>query len=63
MPKFRACKQCKALTEGDKCPICGSKDLTIHWEGIVVIIDPIRSQVAKYLGIKRTGMYALRVLE
>lgn len=62
MPKLKACRSCKALTENDECPLCGSKDLTVNWEGVVVIIDPTRSALAKKLGITRSGIYALRVL-
>lgn len=61
--KYRACRKCKILTEEDKCPICGSTDLTVHWEGIVAIMDPMTSDVARALGITRPGIYCLRVLE
>ena len=62
MPRLKACRRCKALTEGSSCPICGSKDLTESWEGVIVIIDPSRSSLAKRLGIERSGMYAFRVM-
>ena len=63
MPRLKACKRCKALTSGDTCPACGSRDLTVNWEGIVAIVDPVRSELAKRLGIERSGLYALRVME
>ncbi len=61
MPKWRACRNCKALTTENKCPICSSEDLTYNWEGIVAIIDPLRSQLAKILEHDKVGIYALRV--
>ncbi len=61
MAKWKACRSCKALTTENKCPICGSDDLTYNWEGIVAITDPLRSQLAKMLGHEKVGMYALRV--
>ena len=61
--RLKACRRDKALTDGDTCPICGSTDLTPSWEGVVAIVDPVRSSLAKRLGITRSGLYALRVLE
>lgn len=61
MAKWRACRNCKALTTENKCPICGSDDLTYNWEGIVAITDPLHSQVANMLGYKKVGIYALRI--
>jgi len=61
--RLRACRRDKALTDGDSCPVCGSTDLTPNWEGVVAVIDPVRSVLAKRLAISRSGMYALRVLE
>ena len=38
----------------------GSKSLT-DWQGLVVIMHPDRSEVAKRLQIARPGSYALKV--
>jgi len=61
LPKYKACRVCKALTTEDRCPICGSTDLTYNWEGIIAVIDPLRSKLAQSLGYKKQGIYALRV--
>ncbi len=60
---FKACRKCKALVEreAESCPICGSRDFSEDWEGVVIIIDPGKSEVAKILGITKPGRYALRV--
>lgn len=60
---FKACIRCKALVkpEEEKCPICGANEFTFEWSGIVVVIDPDKSDVAKLLNIKTPGRYALKV--
>ena len=57
----KACKKCKRITTGKKCPVCGSQELTPHWRGLVIIIDPDKSQIAKELNIEIPGKYALKV--
>ncbi len=60
---FKACLKCKALVkpEEERCPICGSTDFTFEWSGMVIILDPKKSRVAKLLGIEKPGRYALKV--
>ncbi len=60
---FKACIRCKALLSQDtqKCPICGSVEFTNEWSGMVIVVDPEKSDVAKLLGIKTPGRYALKV--
>ncbi|MEM0372050.1 MAG: transcription elongation factor subunit Spt4 [Ignisphaera sp.] len=60
---FKACLRCKALVKPDeeKCPICGSNEFTHEWSGIVIVVDPQKSEVAKILNIKTPGRYALKV--
>jgi DNA-directed RNA polymerase subunit E" len=62
-PPFKACRRCKSLVprEATRCPVCGSTDLTEDWEGVIVVIDPEKSQLAKKLEITRPGRYALKV--
>ena len=57
----KACKKCKRITTTKKCPVCGSQELTPHWRGLVVIIDPDKSDIAKELNIEIPGEYALKV--
>ncbi len=57
------CKECHRLIK-DKdqvCRACNSTSLTSDWSGYVVIIDPMKSQIAKRLGVKLAGAYALKV--
>jgi len=60
---FKACLKCKALVRPDetKCPVCGSTEFTFEWSGMVIVLDPEKSKVAKFLDIKKPGRYALKV--
>lgn len=57
----KACKNCKFISNGPICPNCKSTNLSDDWSGLVVIMDPSASEVAKRMGIKAAGRYALRV--
>ena len=57
----KACKNCRFISNGPVCPNCKSPNLSDDWTGLVVIIDPASSEVAKKMGITAAGRYALRV--
>jgi len=58
---MKACRNCKYIVvSGDTCPVCGSKQLTEKFFGMVYIFDT-ESSLAKVLGITVKGPYALRV--
>lgn len=57
----KACKNCRFVSNGPVCPNCKSNNLSDDWSGLVIIIDPTNSDVAKKMGIKNAGRYALRV--
>ena len=57
----RACRECKMITTRSKCPNCGSDRLSKDFTGIIIILDPEGSQLAKLMGITKPGTYALRV--
>ncbi len=60
----KACKRCRLIiAQGDFCPLCGSTDLTTKWSGYVIILNAEKSEIAKKLGIKVNGTYALNILE
>ena len=59
--KELACRKCRTLTTDKVCPNDGSTELSNEWSGLIIIIDPDRSQVAKTLGIAKPGRYALKV--
>lgn len=57
---MKACTKCKLITHEDKCPICDALTST-NWSGLVIIVDPDKSDIATELGINIPGEYALRV--
>jgi len=67
MPKrklpYKACTKCKMLVDDktEVCPNCGSREFSYEWEGLVIIIEPELSEVARLLEIKKAGLYALKV--
>ncbi len=60
MPEL-VCKECHRLISGQVCEACSSTALTPEWNGYVIIIDPLKSNIAKRLGVKLPGRYALKV--
>jgi DNA-directed RNA polymerase subunit E" len=61
MAKPKACKLCNTIVEmGDKCPSCGSKELTESFKGRAVILNPEKSEVAKKLSLKQGGNFAIK---
>ncbi|HUI86099.1 MAG TPA: transcription elongation factor subunit Spt4 [Nitrososphaerales archaeon] len=56
-----ACRKCKMLTNEKACPNDGSTELSSEWSGLIIIINPAKSQVAKTLAITKPGRYALKV--
>ncbi len=57
----RACRTCKIVTEGNVCPICRSTDLSDDFSGLLIILDPENSQLAKKMEIEKEGRYALKI--
>lgn len=61
MVRELACRRCRAITTGKICPVCKSTDLTADWSGIILIVEPQMSQIARLLEITQKGKYALKV--
>ncbi|MFH1285777.1 MAG: transcription elongation factor subunit Spt4 [Candidatus Micrarchaeota archaeon] len=58
----KACKACHyIIPEGHTCPNCNSSDLTERWSSYMVIFDPEKSELAKKIGAKTPGKYAVRI--
>lgn len=61
MVKPKACKLCNTIVEeGDKCPNCGSKEITEGFKGRAVILNPEKSEIAKKLNLKQSGNFAIK---
>lgn len=57
----KVCKKCKIFVEGSVCPICKSNQFSESWKGKLIILDTEKSEIAKKLGIKTKGEYAIKV--
>ena len=60
MAKEKACKNCKLIYEGEKCPQCDKKEVSDTFKGKVEIINPEKSEVAKQLKRTKKGLYAIK---
>lgn len=60
MAKQKACKICKKIYDGEKCPICESKESTDSFKGKVYILNPEKSEIAQRLKIKNKGDFAIK---
>ena len=56
----KACRNCKMITTGNKCPLCQGSDLTTSFQGSIIVFD-LESEIAKKIGITSPGKYAIRV--
>jgi DNA-directed RNA polymerase subunit E" len=56
-----ACKKCNRIVTRKNCPNCQNVDVSKNWKGLVVIMDPDKSSIAKKLKIGSVGRFALRV--
>ena len=54
-------KGCQIFVTGSVCPICKSSSLTTDYTGLVVIVNPAESKIAKKLNINVKGRFALKV--
>ncbi|CAB3287299.1 Transcription elongation factor Spt4 [Methanocaldococcus lauensis] len=59
---MRACLKCKYLTNDEICPICHSPT-SENWIGLLIVLNPEKSEIAKKANIKIKGKYALSVKE
>jgi transcription elongation factor SPT4 len=57
----KACGNCHYLTKENACPKCKSGSLSEDFGGLVVLFDPENSAIAKAMGVKDKGRYALKV--
>lgn len=60
MTKQKACKICKKIYDGEKCPVCGSKESSDSFKGKVYILNPEKSEIAQRLKIKNRGEFAIK---
>ncbi|WP_309492959.1 transcription elongation factor subunit Spt4 [Candidatus Hecatella orcuttiae] len=59
--KERACVKCHLIVYGNICPNCKESSLSDDFTGVLIILDPEKSEIGKKMGITRAGRYALKV--
>lgn len=59
--KKKACKTCRIFVDGKICPVCKGTQFTTNWKGRITVIDKRKSDIAKKVGIKQNGEYAIKV--
>jgi len=59
---MRACKQCRYIVHSNEktCPKCQG-ELSEKFSGMVIILEPERSEIAKVVEINSVGSYAIKV--
>ena len=60
MSGAKACKACHMLSDELQCPNCG-QGTSKNWSGLLTILDPNTSELAKQMNIQKPGVYALKV--
>lgn len=58
---LRACLNCKMISDSPKCPNCGGEEFTQEWSGEVMVFNPEASSIAKLIGARVPGRYAVRL--
>ncbi len=59
---MKACKNCHYITYGVEktCPKCNG-ELVERFSGLIYVLDPEKSEIAKISGINAIGSYAIHV--
>lgn len=57
----KACANCHFITKENICPRCKSTNLSDDFGGLLIVIEPEESAIAKAMNIKEKGRYALKV--
>lgn len=58
--KEKACLNCKAIYEGDKCPKCGETPASDSFKGKVYVFNSEKSEIANKLDIHNEGEFAVK---
>lgn len=61
-----ACNNCKEVfviskTKKPICPNCKTSRLSENWGGLIIVIDAENSEIGRKMGVKKEGMYAIKV--
>ena len=59
--KDKVCRSCHRFVTESICPVCKESNFSRSWKGVVVIVDPAESEIAKIMSIEVPGKYCLWV--
>jgi len=59
---MKACRNCRYIVQGPEkaCPKCQG-ELSERFSGVIIVLDPEHSEVAKIAEINAVGSYAIKV--
>ena len=57
----KVCKSCKIFVSGEQCPVCKKNQFSTSFQGALSVLDPNKSDIAKIMGFKAKGEYAIKV--
>lgn len=57
----KVCKKCKIFVNGPSCPLCKGTSFADSWKGRLCVVDVNKSEIAKKIGIRVKGEYAIKV--
>ena len=59
--KKKVCKKCRALVDGNECPLCHGNQFSTNWQGRITFLNIGKSMIAKNMGVEKEGEYAIKV--
>ena len=59
--KRKVCVRCRMFVEENECPNCHISQFSTTWKGRLAILDSEKSTIAKNIGLKTKGEYAIKV--
>jgi len=59
--KRKICKSCKVFVEGSECPLCKGNQFVTNFKGRIDVVDAEKSEIAKKIGLKTKGEYAIKI--
>jgi DNA-directed RNA polymerase subunit E" len=60
MSKEKACRNCRVIFEGERCPICSETAFTDSYKGRIYIFNAEKSEVAQNMKINKNGLFAIK---
>jgi len=57
----KVCASCHRVVNSNVCPLCKTSTFSKDWTGYLIVLNPEKSEIAKKMGIKYPGRYALKV--